>query len=85
VQDKLKSGDKKLVAIYSKVSDMDNEVLEVLDDLAEKFAKILESGRTGDPSIQKFVQEVITALAGFDDKEIRTAVKLENEIANVLK
>jgi type II secretory pathway predicted ATPase ExeA len=88
VQDKLKSGDKKLAAIYSKVRDMDNEVLEVLevlDDLAEKFAKILESGRTGDPSIQKFTQEVITALAGFDDKEIRTAVKLENEIANALK
>jgi hypothetical protein len=85
IQGKLMGGDKRLEKIYSELRGMDAEVLEVMDGLAEKLNDMIDDDRTGDPAMQKFVKEVITALAGFSDEEIRKAIKLENEVANALK
>ena len=85
MNDKIEAGDSRLTAIASEVSKMNPEVLEELGEQREKLNKLLEDGRTNDNSVKMFLQGLIADLAGFSDEEVRTAIKLENEIANALK
>jgi len=85
IQEKLDAGDKKIMSIYNKVAGLNPEIIKILGKASEKLHKILDNGRTGDPSVKKFISEFIVDVAGFSDEDLRAAMKIENEIANALK
>ena len=82
---KLADGDKKLTDAYKKAQELDPEILEMLGIASNKLHTILDSNKTGTPALKNFVSEFIVDVAGFSDEDLRTAMKIENEIANALK
>jgi len=83
----LTSGKKngRFYAAMNKLSEINPEIIEILNKKSEKLQNIISDGRTSDNSVKKFVVEFIAELAKFSDEELKTAVKAENEIANALR